>query len=206
MGGGGPLGGYDMKSAGTAQIARESGGDSMSVDAASALEDTIDRIRRRYALHFHLAEGVKPGEERTIEVTLSASAQRRYPDAVVRYRRIYVSPSTDYNLGEERPVITRTPHRTPGVLAPKPAPEPDVAESTSSRSTSSDRGSEPRRRVAVSEPDGPRGVNPSVAANAQPQEPETPPTAASPAVPAAPPAAPAPQQGGWRVLKPGEKP
>src|SRR5207245_9720596 len=122
--------------AGTSEIARESGGDSMSVDGASALEDTIDRIRRRYALHFHLAEGVKPGEERAVEVTLSASAQRRYPDAVVRYRRIDVSPTSEYNLGDERPVLTRTPHATPGVPAAKPEPEPEVAERSSSSYTS----------------------------------------------------------------------
>jgi hypothetical protein len=151
---------------------------------------------------------MKPGEERTIEVTLSASAQRRYPDAVVRYRRIYVSPTTDSNFGDERPVITRTPRRPPGELAPKPAAEPVEAESTSSRSGSERSSSEPRRRVAVSEPDGPRGVNPSVAANSQAQEPDTPPAATAPASPAAPASAPAPaqQQGGWRVLKPGEKP
>jgi hypothetical protein len=49
------------QSAGTAEIARRSGGDSMPVDDASALE-TTPRIRQRYALHFYLPDGVQPGQ------------------------------------------------------------------------------------------------------------------------------------------------
>jgi hypothetical protein len=41
--GGGGMGGSHTKSAGTAEIARDSGGDSMSVNDASALEDTLAR-------------------------------------------------------------------------------------------------------------------------------------------------------------------
>lgn len=48
-------------SAGTAGIARQSGGDSMAVDNASVFKDTLARIRERYGLYFYLPEGAKPG-------------------------------------------------------------------------------------------------------------------------------------------------
>jgi len=86
--------GSRTRSAGTAEIARTSGGDSVPVDDASAFEDTLARIRQRYALHFHLPEGVAPGQERAIEVALSDAARRRYPGAEVRYRRVYLTPNT----------------------------------------------------------------------------------------------------------------
>jgi hypothetical protein len=86
--------GSHTQSAGTAEIARRSGGDSMPVDDASALETTLARIRQRYALHFHLPEGVKPGQERDVQVELADAVRRRYPDAEVRYRRVYISPDS----------------------------------------------------------------------------------------------------------------
>ena len=79
-------------SAGTAEIAQDSGGDSMSVDAASALQETLARIRQRYALFFNLPESVKPGQERNIEVALTPAALARYPEAHVHYRRVYMTP------------------------------------------------------------------------------------------------------------------
>ncbi len=94
-GGGG--GGNQTKSAGTSEIARDSGGDSMSVDDASALEETLSRLRQRYALYFNLPEGVRAGQERNIQVDLSPAARRRYPDAEVRYRRVYMTPGGDPN-------------------------------------------------------------------------------------------------------------
>jgi|GEM_PF-436610 len=86
--------GRHTQSAGTAEIARRSGGDNMPVDDASALETTLARIRQRYALHFSLPEGAKPGQERAIEVELAAAARQRYPDAEVRYRRVYLVPTS----------------------------------------------------------------------------------------------------------------
>ena len=80
------------QSAGTSQIANQSGGDSMAVDQASALEQTLARIRERYALYFYLPEGMQPGEERSVEVSLTDAARRRYPRAEVRYRRTYLAP------------------------------------------------------------------------------------------------------------------
>src|SRR5580698_2931105 len=63
-GGGG--GGSHTQSAGTVEIAQDSGGDSMSVNDASALEDTLARLRQRYTLYFNLPEGAQPGQERNI--------------------------------------------------------------------------------------------------------------------------------------------
>lgn len=79
-------------SAGTAEIAQDSGGDSMSVNDASALQQTLARIRQRYALFFNLPDGVEAGQERNIEVTLTPAALQRYPDAQVSYRRVYMTP------------------------------------------------------------------------------------------------------------------
>jgi VWFA-related protein len=105
---GGGTGVPHTQSAGTAEIARDSGGDSMSVNDASALEDTLTRIRQRYTLYFNLPEGVQPGQERNIAVDLNQEARRRYRDAEVRYRRAYMSSTAD-----TAPVqVTRAPSDT----------------------------------------------------------------------------------------------
>ena len=65
----------------------------MAVDQASAFEQTLARIRERYALYFYLPEGMQPGEERSVEVLLTDAARRRYPGAEVRYRRSYLAPN-----------------------------------------------------------------------------------------------------------------
>jgi VWFA-related protein len=142
-GGGGGTGGPHTKSAGTAQIARDSGGDSMSVNDASALEETLARIRQRYTLYFHLPEGVQPGQERNIQADLTPEARRRYPDAEVRYRRIYMSPTGGR---EASPVnVTR---------APSDSGYPAPSASGTDSSTSAVR----RRRVAVNEDGSPIAV------------------------------------------------
>ena len=150
-GGGGPVTiGSHTQSAGTAEIARASGGDSMRVDDASALETTLERIRQRYALYFYLPNGVKPGEERGIEVALSDAARRRYSDADVRYRRVYLAPGG----GTE---VVHSTGSEPAVVAARPS---DGAEQTST--------DQPRlrRRPAVDQPDGSRS---GPAMNTEPQ-------------------------------------
>jgi Ca-activated chloride channel family protein len=118
----GPMGGRfpgpsrsHTQSAGTASIAQKSGGDSFRVDESSAFETTLSRLRQRYALHFHLPEGVRPGEEREIEVELSADARRRHPGAEVRFRRAYVAPGAATT--SDTVVVSQTPtlKRRPGV-------------------------------------------------------------------------------------------
>jgi VWFA-related protein len=93
------------QSAGTSRIAKQSGGDSMKVDDASAFENTLARIRERYALYFYLPEGVQPGDARSVEVELSEAARQRYPDAGVHYRRSYLKP--DGSRDSKEPVDTR---------------------------------------------------------------------------------------------------
>ena len=82
------------QSAGTSEIANQSGGDSMPVDQGSALEQTLARIRERYGLYFYLPDGTPSSEARSVEVELSDAARRRYPRAEVRYRRSYLAPNT----------------------------------------------------------------------------------------------------------------
>jgi VWFA-related protein len=103
----GSLAGFGPRtqSAGTSRIAKQSGGDSMKVDDASAFENTLARIRERYALYFYLPEGVQPGDERSVEVELTDAARQRYPGAEVHYRRSYLKP--DGSRDSKEPVDTR---------------------------------------------------------------------------------------------------
>jgi VWFA-related protein len=136
-GGRGSGGAQHTQSAGTSEIARDSGGDSMSVNDASALEDTLERLRRRYTLYFSLPEGVQPGQERNIEVDLTPEARRRFSDAEVRYRRAYATPTGGRDSGPVK--VTRAP--SDDVYTP-PA---------SSDTTDSSAPTVHRRRVAVNE-------------------------------------------------------
>lgn len=186
-GGGYPGGGYPggggqgpvvigahTRSAGTSEIARRSGGDSMSVDDASALDSTLARLRQRYALNFYLPSDVKPGQERNIEVQLASAALRRYPGAEVRYRRTYFSPSgasPDQNQGPAPVVI--------------------------SQQSQDNQAAPPARRAGVS---GPVSDGPSAAPDNSTSSQGGWRRADEPAED------PQPAQGGWRQLKPGEKP
>ncbi|MDQ6677259.1 MAG: VWA domain-containing protein [Acidobacteriota bacterium] len=128
------------QSAGTAEIARRSGGDDLSVNDASALETTLDRIRQRYALHFHLPETVKPGQQMSIDVRLGDAAARRYPDAELRFRRVYLASGAP--AGE-------------AVTITKSSPTP--ASARRSADPQEDQPPRLRRRPAVSEPGAPAG-------------------------------------------------
>ena len=174
--GGNGGGGSHTKSAGTSEIARNSGGDSLTVDDASALETTLSRLRHRYALHFLVPAGARAGQERNIEVALADNARRRYPDAEVRFRRTYVAPSGGIGGSE---VVAGT--SDPDLITPD---------------------SGPRRRRAVSEPDGPRGSQPVTA----PAENTPAPVAKAPTTVPRPDDPDAPIPSKWRKLKPGEQP
>ena len=130
------------QSAGTAEIARSSGGDSVTVDDASALKTTLARIRQRYALHCYVPEGVKPGQERRIGVELADAARRRYPGAEVRYRKVYISPNAAA-IPPGSAVASRSPVDTGGASAQPAGGAP---------------GRVTKRRPAVNEPAGPRGA------------------------------------------------
>jgi len=108
---GGYGGGDRSHSAGTAEIARDSGGDTMHVDEASALEDTLARLRQRYALFFYLPEGASKGADQGIvKMDLSQEARLRYQDAEIHSRRVHMS-GTDSGEGAE-PTIVTSAHRT----------------------------------------------------------------------------------------------
>jgi VWFA-related protein len=191
--GGYPGGGYGRgtQSAGTREIALRSGGDSMPVDNYYALQDTLERIRQRYALHFYLPPGVRAGEERQIELELTDTVRSRFPGADVRYRRsYYAAVSTPANGGANAPVVV------------------------SSSGASSDDADRPHLRRAVSQPDSGRdgpllpdsgtASSNSPASNSNPSA-WHPADSNSPAAPAPAPA-PAPSQntGGWRKATPSD--
>ncbi len=210
-GGNGPvvIGNGRLKSAGTEEIARASGGDSMSVDNASALTDTLERIRQSYALYFNAPEGVKQGEKRNVQIALTGSATRRYQNAELRYRPTYVvsegsttsGPSTS---NDDTPTVTRrNPGTNEGVFDKTPARADDTVQDSI----------KPRRRVAVDEPGSGSGGFRRVGSAPAPEEPEVeaPPVKAAEVKPVkveAKPEKPAEdgKPGGFRRIKSGEKP
>jgi len=135
-GGGG--GGGHTKSAGTSEIARDSGGDSMSVNDAEALEDTLARLRQRYTLYFNLPDGVQPGQERNIVVDLTPEMRRRFPDAEVRYRRAFMSS----NGGRDS---------TPTTQITRAHGDDGLSNASDTSTTDSTTPTVHRRRVAVNE-------------------------------------------------------
>jgi hypothetical protein len=197
-GGRGPGGGGGMgphtQSAGTGEIARESGGDSMPVDQASAFEDTLARLRERYALNFYLPPGVKPGQERNVEVQLGDAARKRHPEAEVHYRRLYMAPNGSVAASDsnsEPVVVSRAPADNSSSTAADP-------QDTSGRVL--------KKRPAVNEPGG--GPMPSDNST-QGGWPQTDQSTQQPAPAPAPnvaPAAPADDSshGGWPRVKPGQ--
>jgi VWFA-related protein len=207
-GGGYPGGGYPgggqgpviigrgrTHSAGTAEIAKTSGGDSMSVDDASALENTLLRLRQRYTLFFSLPESDQGRRDPRIEVALADSARRRYAGSEVRFRRVY--NNADGSNSADPVVISRTPASSTRTPAPSDSSSQDTR----------------RRRPAVNE-DGTRIENtqPAPGGGWRKVDDPAPSVAAAPDQPVLTPAPPQPktdpkpQQGGWRRIKPGEQP
>jgi VWFA-related protein len=146
-GGGGPVvlgrGGDPSHSAGTREIAADSGGDTMSVDDASALEETLQRLRQRYALHFDLPEGMSSAEARAVQVDLASNARIMYADSEVKSRVVFANSGTS-SVASRPQVVTRT------------QPSADVSDrspsdSSSSADSSSSDESRPRRHVAVND-------------------------------------------------------
>ena len=153
--GGGPVvlgprggGGYGIDpshSAGTATIASDSGGDTMQVDRASALEDTLARLRQRYALHFYLPDGTKSVELQSVQVELSQQARLRYRDAEVRSRRVFMSGAA---AGDRSGPTVVTRGQTPS--------DSSVDSTTPVADQTTDQNVPKRRRVAVNDDSGPR--------------------------------------------------
>jgi hypothetical protein len=189
-GGGIPGGGTSMPgpmdqshSAGTETIAHDSGGDAMPINDSSSLQDTLNRLRQRYALHFYLADDSIAKSQHDIRVDLSTEARILYPNAEVRSRRIFMG-GTNQTSGP-----TVVSHQT-AITDPIPGEE-DVHLRPEAK----------RKRVAVNEDEaGPAGstVGPPSEDDAAP--------AASTAPTATPTAQTAPAQtapkGGWPKADP----
>ena len=60
------------------------------VDDASALEDTLTRLRQRYALNYNSA-ATSASDGHPVQVDLTNAARRHYPDAEIRYRKVFLS-------------------------------------------------------------------------------------------------------------------
>jgi hypothetical protein len=139
-------------SAGTADIAKGSGGDVMPISDASAFEDTLERLRQRYALHFYWPEGASDPERRTVVVSLAHSTGTRYAGSEVRYRRSYVSKDNSRHAGGLIEVSREADPTDPeGARTNRPT-----------LSSAGNRGNDPipdqtptRRRVAVNERSSP---------------------------------------------------
>jgi VWFA-related protein len=129
-------------SAGTADIAQDSGGDTFSIDDASALEETLMRLRQRYALYFNSAEA-----HGTMTVDLTDVARRRYRDAELHYRRVSIAGNTR----EAGPISITRAHAPDGQNAV-------TAEGSTTSSGADETAAPKRRRVAVNPSYG-SGVN-----------------------------------------------
>jgi hypothetical protein len=98
--------------AGSPEIARTSGGDSLNANDASAVENTFQRIRQRYAIYFYLPEGMENG--RGMELDLTDTARRRHLDAALQYRQVDLAKD-----GAKPVLITRVPAHPPSGRGPE---------------------------------------------------------------------------------------
>ncbi len=116
----------------------------MQVDEASALEDTLARLRQRYALHFYVPEGGDQSVDlQSVQVDLAEQARIRYQNAEVRSRRVFMSGSGSERAGTT--VVTRT----------QPTSDTNTDAATPS-STTTDESTPKRRRTAVNDSSGPQ--------------------------------------------------
>jgi len=73
------------------RIVEQTGGESLQAgDAPEAFREMLDRIRKRYSLHYEPPAG-PPGKARSIRVVLTGEALARYPGAAVLARRGYLA-------------------------------------------------------------------------------------------------------------------
>lgn len=72
------------------KLAEATGGDTLQAEhAGDGFRDMMERIRRRYSLHYALPAGVA-GEEHVVRLELAATAKERYKGARVKARKGYV--------------------------------------------------------------------------------------------------------------------
>jgi hypothetical protein len=142
-------------SAGTADIAKGSGGDAMPISDASAFQDTLERLRQRYALHFYWPAGLTDPETRTVMVNLAHSTGARYRGAEVRYRRSYISKERMRHAGGLIEVSREAdPSDGEGRRSDRPSLASADRSSANGHGNDSSAPSPGRRRVAVNERSG----------------------------------------------------
>lgn len=188
-GGGGPMGGgipggySPSHSADTETIALESGGDVMNVTEAAALEDTLARLRQRYALYFYLPEGMA-SRGRSVQVNLAEHASLRYHGAEIQSRRVFMTGGE----GSAEPATVTHVKRPP-----EPAAGSGTAAEQSTGTTTAAASSSPRRNRAVNESSGTTvhsvGAPPEASSNSSSTGSSAPPATNTSSPPA--------QKGGW---------
>lgn len=124
--------------AGSPDIARASGGDSLSVNDGSAVQSILERIRQRYTVYFHLPEDMDA--KRGLQLDLTDAARRRHPDATLQYRQIGLA----------------TDSGRPGLISRVAAHPPtgDDGASAQTDSANADSSVTPHRRPGVSDSSG----------------------------------------------------
>lgn len=189
-GGGGPASGPmgdRSHSAGTETIARDSGGDTFQVRDAAALQDTLERLRQRYALYFYLPEGMSGGG-RNLQVSLTEMASIRYHGAEIESRRVFMAGGGGASRQSVEPATVTT--------VSMPAATPQASGASRDSSGTHDAGTDSSRRGrAVNEDSGPKtnsvgddGAAPDKSGNASGNT--TAPTMAAPSTSAV-------RKGGW---------
>ncbi|MGC8761107.1 MAG: VWA domain-containing protein [Bryobacteraceae bacterium] len=174
------------RSAGTAEIARASGGDSLPVDHAGALRETLEALRQRYSLFFSVPADARTGQRRTISVALARDAARRFPGAQLKYRAEYVvpadwapPPSGETSTAAASAAVERPDHdQSPEAQEPRDGPRPSASQAAP-----------PARRRTAGESYGTRGPDPRLGVPA-------------PTEPVSSGMKPASDNGGWREATP----
>lgn len=95
----------------------------MQVTEASALEDTLARLRQRYALYCYLPSGTKLDDKQAIRVELSPEVQALHAAAEVQSRRIYMAGDKGGRETSGPATVTRA--RSRSLDTPESTPTPD---------------------------------------------------------------------------------
>jgi len=73
-------------------VVDQTGGETINAaQSGTAFQDMIRRMRKRYTLYYDMPPG-KPGQRRTVNVTLTDEAQAQFPEAHVLARKGYIVP------------------------------------------------------------------------------------------------------------------
>src|SRR5262249_38124385 len=99
-------------SAGSAEIARASGGDALDVNTATAVDTPFAQLRRRYAVLSCPPNGM--GAQRDLEPDQTNAENRKHPAAALQYRQISLAKE-----GAKPGLITRVPAHPPSERDPE---------------------------------------------------------------------------------------